>query len=331
MKKIVTFGEIMLRLTPPNYQNIEDAHEYQATFGGTEANVAISLAQFGHQTSFVSKLPSNQLGEAAIKYLKSNHVDTSFIKCDGSNIGIYFLETGFGIRPSKVLYNRKYSAITSISLDDLNIDEILKDATWFHFSGITLALHENVRNFLYEILKKAKEKDIFISFDSNYRKSLWSIEEAKEAYLKVAPYVDLFFATEFDCKYLFDIKPKENKPYAYLQALIKTYHAKYVFGYSRIVHSATENELKAYCVLKDKIIETESFKFNIFDRIGGGDAFAAGVIHGLIKYNQSDLNYALQFGLSASILKHTLWGDAFKLDENDVISFMNSKSKEVER
>lgn len=319
----------MLRLTPPNYQIIEDAVDYLATYGGTEANVAISLAGFGHHTVFVSKLPNNQLGEAATKYLKANNVDTSYIHMEGSNIGIYFLETGFGIRPSKVLYNRRHSSITTISLNEIDIEKILVGVNWFHFSGITLALHENVRTVLFEILKKAKEKNIFISFDSNYRESLWSIDEAKASYLKVAPYIDLFFASAFDCKHLFDIKLDNENEVKYLEKLQEKYQAKYIFGYQRKVHSATDNELKAYCVTSKGIVYTNSYRFNIFDRIGAGDAFAAGIIHGLLKTN--DIDFALEFGLKTSILKHTLWGDAFKLGEKDVLNYMLDQSKEVKR
>lgn len=336
MDKIVCFGEIMLRLTPPNYQIIEDANQYQATFGGTEANVAISLAQFGHPAFFVTKLPDNQLGEAAIKYLMANHVETKYICKKGSNIGIYFLETGFGIRPSKVLYNRKNAEITTITLDDIDIEDVLKDTKWFHFSGITLSLHENVRNFVYKLLEKAKEKGIFVSFDCNYRKSLWTVDAARDAYLKIAPFVDLFFANAFDARTFFDVEPDESLngslyDYDQLKKLIKKTNASYVFGYDRTLYSSTENALKAYVVKKDRVIETMPIRFNIFDRIGGGDAFAAGVMHGLLKYDKKDLNFALDFGLAASVLKHTLWGDAFKLDENDVLNFMKSRTKEVSR
>lgn len=335
-KKIVTFGEIMLRLTPPNYGMIEDAYDYLATFGGTEANVAISLAQFGHLTEFVSKLPNNQLGEAAIKYLNGNQVQTNFLKKSGDTIGIYFLETGFGIRPSKVLYNRKYSSITSLSVEDIDIDALLEDVRWFHFSGITLSLHENVRNVLYEILIKARQRNIFISFDCNYRKSLWTIEEAKPHYQKIEPFIDLFFANPFDARCFFDVVPDESLSgdsydYDQLKKLIAKSHASYVFGYKRTIYAANENELTAYVVNKDKVIETLPKRFHIYDRIGGGDAFAAGIIHGLLKTGMKDLDFALNFGLSASILKHTLWGDAFKMDEKDVLNFMNSYTKEVSR
>lgn len=328
--KIVTFGEIMLRLTPPNYGIIEDAHDFLATYGGTEANVAISLSQFGHKTSFVSKLPNNQLGEAALKFLNANKVDTSLVQMQGDNIGIYILETGFGIRPSKVLYNRKSSAMTTLKNTDLDLDKILQDTQWLHLSGITLSLSDDVRQAVLYLLKAAKNRGVYISFDCNYRKSLWSIEEARKAYQIVAPYIDLFFATSFDAHNFYDV-PSHLEDYDALKNLLEKTNATYVFGYQRTVFQANENELKAYVVKKELTIETKPIRFQIYDRIGGGDAFAAGIIHGLIKTNYKDLKFSLDFGLSTSVLKHTLWGDAFRLSEQDVLKFMNNQSKEVVR
>lgn len=328
--KIVTFGEIMLRLTPPNYGIIEDAHDFMATYGGTEANVAISLAQFGHHTSFVSKLPDNQLGEAAVKFLNAQKVDTSSVVMEGDNIGIYFLETGFGIRPSKVLYNRKFSSMTTLHVDELNLDEIFENATWFHFSGITLSLSNDVRQTLKKLLEKAKSKGVFISFDCNYRKTLLTIDAAKKAYSEIAQYIDLFFATPFDAHNFFDVNEKLQGVDA-LKSLLEKTQATYVFGYQRAVYQANENELKAYVVKKDQYIETKPIRFQIYDRIGGGDAFAAGIIHSLIKTNHNDLNQTLTFGLATSVLKHTLWGDSFKLSELDVLNFIKNQNKEVVR
>ena len=328
--KIVTFGEIMLRLTPPNYGIIEEAHDFLATYGGTEANVAISVSQFGHQTSFVSKLPNNQLGEAAVKFLNANKVDTSLVQMQGDNIGIYILETGFGIRPSKVLYNRKSSAMTTLKSTDLDLEKILEGTQWLHLSGITLSLSNDVRQSVLYLLKAAKKQGVYISFDCNYRKSLWSIEAARSAYQVVAPYIDLFFATPFDAHNFYNV-PAHLEGYDALTNLLEQTNATYVFGYQRTVFQANENELKAYVVKKDLIIETKPIRFQIYDRIGGGDAFAAGIIHGLIKTKYNDLKFSLDFGLSTSVLKHTLWGDAFKLSEQDVLNFMNNQSKEVVR
>lgn len=334
--RIVTFGEIMLRLTPPDYNTIEGARSFIANYGGGEANVAVSLSRFGHHAYFVSRLPKNQLGEGAIKHLNSYNVNTDFVDRGGSNIGIYFLEPGFGGRPSKVLYNRKYAAITSIYSDKFDFDSIFKYAKWFHFSGITLALGENVRQTLFDMLEYAKKHDVYVSFDCNYRSTLWTVEEAAPIYQEIAPYIDLFFASAYDAEKLFGIKRREELPVseqdeALLKDLLTTYGANKIFGTKRQVFSATDNELSAYCIQENKSYYAAPIRFNIYDRIGAGDAFAAGVIHGLLKHKKEDLLFALNFGLSASVLKHTIWGDAFNLGEEDVLNYMKNKDGKVIR
>ena len=334
--RIVTFGEIMLRLTPPDYNTIEGARSFLANYGGGEANVAISLSKFGHKAYFVSRLPKNQLGDAAIKHLKGYNVNTDFVDRGGTNIGIYFLEPGFGGRPSKVLYNRKYAAITSIYSDKFEFDEIFKSTKWFHFSGITLALAENVRSVLFDMLEAAKKHDVQISFDCNYRATLWSIEEAAPFYQKVAPYVDIFFASSYDAEKLFGVPrrlelPAEEQDEALLKDLLASSGAQKIFGTKREIFSATENALSSYCIQTNKTYYTAPIRFNIYDRIGAGDAFAAGVIHGLLKTKKEDPLFALNFGLSSSVLKHTIWGDAFNLSEQDVLNYMNNKDGRVIR
>ncbi len=335
--RIITFGEIMLRLTPPEYNTIEGARSFLANYGGGEANVAVSLSKFGHNAYFLSRLPKNQLGDGAIKHLRGYGVNTDYVDRGGTNIGIYFLEPGFGGRPSKVLYNRKYSAITSVYSEKFDYDEIFSKAKWFHFSGITLALGENVRSVLFDALEAAKKHNVYVSFDCNFRSKLWeNTEEAAPYFQKVAPYVDLFFASPFDAEKLFGIKrnqelPESEQEEQLLQDLLKTYNGDKVFGTKREIFSATDNALSAYCYQANKAYYAAPIRFNIYDRIGGGDAFAAGVIHGLLKTNMKDLFYALNFGLSASVLKHTIWGDALNLEEEDILNFMNSKDGRVIR
>lgn len=330
--RIVTFGEIMLRLTPPDYNTIENTRNFIANYGGGESNVSVSLARFGHESAFITRLPNNQLGDGAIKHLRSHNVDTKYIDRGGTNMGIYFLEPGFGGRTSKVLYNRKYAAITSIYSDKFDFDKIFKNVDWFHFSGITLALGEKVRAVLFDMLDACKRHNVFVSFDCNYRKTLWTIEEAKQEYQKVGPYIDLFFANSFDAENLFEIKrdltlTEEEQDLKLVRDLLKKYKLDYIFNTKRIVHTATDNELMACCITKDDVIKVDYVRFNIYDRIGGGDAFAAGVIHGLLKTDKKDLNYALKFGLASSILKHTLWGDTLLLSEEDVTNYMNLNFK----
>ena len=344
MEKIITFGEIMLRLSTPDYNTINQTHSFLVNYGGGEANVSVALAHLGHKTSFITKLPPNQLGDGAITHLRSHGVDTKYIARGSSNIGIYFLETGFGGRPSKVIYNRKHSAITRIQEDEFNWDEIFKDATWFHLSGITLALGENVRRVCKRACLEAKRNNVKISFDFNYRSKLWSIDEARPVYKEFMPYFDVVFASFYDANTILEL-PLDNdydnlslseKRRDVFPKMLKKYNLSYIFGTDRVVYSATENSLAGYYFHLDKNDKlsfklTDPIKFNIYDRIGGGDAFASGVIHGLLKdYNNPE--FAVSFGLATSVLKHTIYGDASLFSEEDVLTFMNSsKSAEVVR
>ncbi len=331
--KIVTFGEIMLRLTPPDYNKIDQANSFHANYGGGEANVAVSLSHFGHKTCFLSKLPPNILGDGAIQHLRSHGVDTSYVVRGSTTLGIYFLETGFGGRPSKVIYNRKHSAITRVDAKEFDFDEIFKDAKWFHVSGISLALGQRVRNVVMEALKYCKKYDVTVSFDFNYRAKLWTVEESRDAYKAVMPYVDVLFASYFDCNTILEIPAEENitdfkiKRAKVFRQTIKNYDVKYVFGTDRTIYTATENSLAGYCIAADLEKYTDPIRFNIYDRIGGGDAFASGVIHGLIK----DFNnpcYALEFGLVTSVLKHTIYGDVCILNEDDITDYMRSNGRQ---
>ena len=209
-KNIVAFGEIMLRLTPPDYTTISQAKNFIANYGGGEANVLVSLSHLGHKTEFLTKLPQNQLGDSAINHLKEHGVKTDNVVRGSTNLGMYFVETGFGGRPSKVLYNRKHSAITRIECDEVDFDEIFKNAYWFHLSGITLALGEKVRKVAFKCLEYCKKYNVMVSFDFNYRSKLWTIEDARPHYKKVMPYVDVLFANHFDLNTILEI-PLENE------------------------------------------------------------------------------------------------------------------------
>lgn len=329
-EKIVAFGEIMLRLTPPDYTTISQARNFVANYGGAEANVLVSLSHLGHDTMFLTKLPLNQLGDSAIIHLQSHNVDTSFIARGSSNIGMYFVETGFGGRPSKVIYNRKHSSVTRIRKKDINLDRVFKNAKWFHLSGITLALSEKVRNFAFACLDACKKHGVKVSFDFNYRSKLWTIEEAREHYKKVILYVDVLFANHFDIEEILqvkldaDIKEEKEKRVQLSKKIIELTNISYVFGTERKVYTATDNSLASYCVCRNgEVKREEPIRFSIYDRIGGGDAFASGVIHGLIK-DFDNPTYALKFGLATSILKHTLYGDVSTLSEKEINEFIVS-------
>ena len=330
--RIVAFGEIMLRLTPPDYTTIAEARNFIANYGGGEANVLVSLSHLGHKTEFVTRLPDNQLGDSAIKHLNSHGVNTDNIARGGSNIGMYFVETGFGGRPSKVLYNRRHSAVTRIQEDMLDLDGIFSTASWFHLSGITLALGEKVREVAYKCLEYCKKYNVKVSFDFNYRSKLWSgIEEAKPHFKKVIPYVDVLFANQFDIGQILEVSldtPAKNpadEKIALSQKLISQTKIQYIFGTDRIVHAASDNSLSSYCICQDGTFKSEGpIRFSIYDRIGGGDAFASGVIHGLVK-DYANPDYALKFGLATSILAHTLYGDVSTLSEAEIEEYMNTQ------
>ena len=342
-EKIVAFGEIMLRLSTPDYSTIDQIHSFVVNYGGGEANVAVALAHMGHKTFFMSKLPPNQLGDGAVTHLKANGVDTNYVVRGSSTIGIYFLETGFGGRPSKVIYNRKHSAITRIQEDEFDWDEIFENATWFHISGITLALGERVRKVALRAVKEAKKHNTMVSFDFNYRSKLWTVEEARPVYKEFMNYVDVVFASFYDANTILEIPLDDDftgttlseKRRNVFPKMIKKYNLKYIFGTDRVVYSATENSLAGYYFrLNDNELScelTDPIRFNIYDRIGGGDAFASGVIHGLLK-NFNDPAYAVRYGLNTSVLKHTIYGDASTFSCEDIESFMAANgSAEVVR
>ena len=327
MANVMTFGEIMLRLSPPMYNQIEQTHEFLAHYGGGEANVAVSLSHLGHNVSFVTQLPDNELGRGAIKYLRSHGVNVDSIIRGGDNIGIYFLENGFGGRPSKVLYNRKHSAFTQIDHREFDYDQIFQHVDWFHVSGITLALSPQVLEATIMLLKEAVKRNIRVSFDFNYRSKLWSKEEAKVAIIKVLPYVDVCFASLFDIEEILEYK-SNNTHASVLNEFASIHNIKYIFGTNRQVISANENILSAYVYLHQDSYKTSEYRFNIIDRVGGGDAFASGVICGLLSDYEKFEN-AVELGLASSVLKHTIIGDSNTLKLNDLINFINSSGKQI--
>ncbi len=347
MGTVVTFGEIMLRLSTQDGSTLNTAHDLQVHYGGGEANVAVALTHLGHASRFVTRLPPNQLGEGAVRHLLANGVDTSHIVRGGTNIGIYFLETGFGGRPSKVIYNRKHSAFSHISEQDFDWSAIFENACWFHISGITLALGEKVQRTAFRAAAEAKARGIPVSFDFNYRARLWSLDAARAIYPKFLYYVDVVFARQWDAQMLLDIDPEPSSPYehrkqAALRELLQRYHLAFVFGTERIIHSATENSLSAYYLQSNHGTrpiygKTNPLRFNIYDRIGGGDAFASGVLHGLLTSRSGaafsgNPDYAIRFGLATSVLKHTISGDAALFSCEDVEAFMAANgSAEVVR
>ena len=317
MKKVVTLGEIMLRLSTPGYQRFVQADSFDVVYGGGEANVAVSLANYGYEAYFVSKLPKNEIGQAAINSLRKFGVKTDYIARGGERIGIYYLETGASMRPSKVVYDRAHSSIAEADMKDFDFDEIFKNAAWFHFSGITPALSDSAALLTEEALKAAKKNNVTVSVDLNYRKKLWSPEKAKEVMTKLMQYVDVCIGNEEDAHLTLGFKPGKTDVTSgelelagykdIFKQMIDKFGFKYVISSLRESHSASDNGWSACAFDGNEFYPSRKYEIRIVDRVGGGDSFASGVIYGLLE--GKNFKDALEFGVAASALKHTIHGD----------------------
>lgn len=316
-KRIVTMGEIMLRLSPPAGKRFVQADAFDVVYGGGEANVAVSLANFGHDALFVSKLPDNEIGESALSALRYHGVDTRFIARGGERLGIYFLEIGSAMRPSKVVYDRSHSSISEATADDFDFNEIMKGADWFHWSGITPALSDSSAQLVAAACRAAKKHNVTVSCDLNFRKKLWTSEKAQSVMRPLMQYVDVCIGNEEDAELCLGFHPQAdvksgNTPAEGYKAIFtemaQQFNFRYVASTLRESFSASHNGWKA--MLFDGTLFHESRHYDIqpiVDRVGGGDAFSAGLIHGLLtKDNPKD---ALEFAVAASALKHTIHGD----------------------
>ncbi|MGD8534356.1 MAG: KHG/KDPG aldolase/sugar kinase fusion protein [Candidatus Aminicenantes bacterium] len=315
--RVVTFGEMMIRLSPPPGIRLQSARNFDLNFGGAEANVTVSLARFGINTSFVTALPPNDLGDHALRTLRMHGVDTRFILKKGKRIGVYYLEHGSGPRPSKVIYDRAYSAFSEIKPSNLDWERILDDVQWFHWTGITPALGDSVASSLRQGLEAAKKRGITVSADLNYRKMLWSEDKAKEVMTGLMEYVDVLFGNEEDPMRVFGVRPKRTdvaagklnvEDYRELAStLLKRFGLKKVAISLRESLSASENIWSACLLSGNKFIKSQKYRIWIVDRVGTGDAFAAGLIYKLLM-GKTDKE-ALDFGVAAACLKHSICGD----------------------
>lgn len=341
MAKILTLGEIMLRLSPPGNQRFVQAHTFDVVYGGGEANVAVSLAQMGHDTYFLSRLPQNELADAALNQMRHFGVNTHETLRGGDRLGIYYLETGASMRPSKVIYDRSGSAMATIAPDAYDFDRLFQDAVWFHWSGITPALSENAASLVYNALISAKKHGVVVSVDLNYRHKLWTPEQAQKVMRGLMPYVDVMIGNEEDAEKVLGFKPEhtdvtsgelsvENYK-AMFRSLHEAYGFKYIATTLRESYSASHNGWSA--LLYDGITFYESKRYQIMpiiDRVGGGDAFSAGLIHGLIQ--QGNPQYAVEFAVAASAIKHTIHGDFNMISIKEVEALMGGdQSGRVQR
>ncbi len=329
MAKIVTMGEIMLRLSTPNNEKFIQADEFDINYGGGEANVAVSLANYGHDAEFVSALPKNPIGDAAIATLRKYNVGTKHISRSGERVGIYFLETGSAMRASNVVYDRANSSISTAKVDEFDFDEIFKDVDWFHFTGITPAVSDSAAKLTEVALKAAKKAGVTVSVDLNFRKKLWSSEKAKRIMTNLMQYVDVCIGNEEDAEKVLGFKPGNTDVTAgelelngyvdIFNQMCDQFKFKYVISSLRESFSASNNDWSA-CIMDGATREFyHSKKYHItpiVDRVGGGDSFAAGLICGLC--DKKDFKSALEFAVAASALKHTIPGDFNLVTREDV-------------
>ena len=324
--KVAGFGEIMLRLSTDVDKMILQRDRFNVNYGGGEANVLISLSHFGIDTKMITSVSNDDIGKSILRYLRSYDIDTEFVTLSDHRTGIYYLQVGSGIRSSKVIYDRDNSAFCNMKVGDIDIAKALEDVDVFHFSGITLALSNDLRELLMQMLAYCKEHNIMVSYDSNYRAKLWSLEEAREATLKVLPYVDILSAGILDAENILlmncELEDNHEKLKYYYDEITKTYpNIKHIFSSHRDIESSSVNKLQ--CNYYTDGILYLSNKINIdsiVDRVGGGDALSAGIIYSII--NNKDPKYVCEFATCASALKHSILGDANLVELSDVERLM---------
>ena len=317
MSKVITFGELMLRLAPLGYYRFVQADTLGATFGGGEANVAVSLANYGMDAAFVTKLPKHEIGQAAVNSLRKFGVDTSLITRGGDRVGIYYLEKGASQRASKCIYDRAHSAIAEATSADFDWDKIFEGADWFHFTGITPALGANVAELCKEACKAAKAHGVKISCDLNYRGKLWTRAQARETMTELCKYVDVCIGNEEDAKDVFGIEAENTDihggklNYEGYKSVAK--QLKDTFGFEKVAITlrtsitANDNDWAAMLYDGNDYYFSKKYNIHIVDRVGGGDSFGAGLIYGLL--SGKDCQAALEFAVAASCLKHSIEGD----------------------
>lgn len=330
MARVITFGEIMLRLAPPGYLRFEQASSFEAVYGGGEANVAVSLANFGMDAAFVTKVPDNPIGQSAVNEVRRYGVDTQHMMKGGSRLGIYFLEKGASQRPSKVVYDRANSAIAGAKKGDFDWGKIFAGATWFHFTGITPALSDSAAECMLEACQAAKAAGLLVSCDLNFRKNLWTSEKAGKVMAQYMPYVDVAIANEEDAEKVFGIKAPHSdieggqlshEGYKKVAADLKER-----FGFKAVAItlrgsiSASDNNWAAMLYKDGEYHFSRNYPIHIVDRVGGGDSFAGGLIYAMMNgYSDKD---CLEFAVAASCLKHSIEGDHNHVSVSEVKTLM---------
>ena len=325
-KRIVCFGEIMLRLAPEGYYRFFQNDRMQATFGGGEANVAVSLANYGMDASYVTKLPSHAIGQAAVNSLRALGVDTKDIVRGGERVGIYYLEKGASQRGSVCIYDRAYSAIQLAKREDFDWDKIFDGADWFHFTGITPAIGGELVDICLDACKAAKAKGVKISCDLNYRGKLWTRAEARKAMTELCKYVDVCISNEEDAKDVFGIEAENTDIYggkldkegykSVAKQLMDTFGFEKVAITLRSSISASDNDWAGMLYDGENYCFSKEYHLHIIDRVGGGDSFGGGLIYALL--SGKDTQSAIEFAVAASALKHSIEGDYNRVGVSEV-------------
>ena len=317
MGKIVTLGEIMLRLSTPGHSRFVQSDSFDVVYGGGEANVAVSCANYGHEAYFVTKLPKHEIGQAAVNALRRFGVHTDYITRGGDRVGIYYLESGSAMRPSKVIYDRAHSSIAEADASDFDFDAIMEGADWFHWSGITPAISDKAAILTRLACEAAKRHGVTVSVDLNFRKKLWTSEKAQSVMRPLMQYVDVCIGNEEDAELCLGFKPDANVEAGLTDAegykgifrkMAEEFNFKYVISTLRESYSASHNGWKGMIYDGENFYVSRHYDIEpIVDRVGGGDSFSGGIIHGLLtKGTQAE---ALEFAVAASALKHTIPGD----------------------
>lgn len=316
-KKVVTFGEIMLRLSTPSFQRFVQANSFDVVYGGGESNVSVSLANYGFDSYFVSKVPAHEIGQACVNYLRQYGVNIDYVKRGGDRLGIYYLESGASQRPSKVIYDRADSAIAQVKPGEFDWEEIFRDKDLFHFTGITPAISDEAAEVTLEAVKAAKKAGLTVSCDLNFRKKLWTTEKANRIMTGLMEYVDIAVGNEEDAEKVFGIKAEntditkgalDDSGYKEVaQKLVERFGFKKVAITLRESYSASDNGWSALLYDGQEFYKSKKYDIRIVDRVGGGDSFCSGLLYGLL--NGMDNQKALEFAVAASCLKHTILGD----------------------
>ncbi len=318
-KKVVTFGEVMMRLAPPGYQRFLQANSFDATYAGGEANVAASLARYGYDAYFVTKLPPHEIGQACRCFLQKYGIKTDYIKMEGSRLGVYYLETGASQRASKVIYDRADSAIAKVQPGEFDWPTIFAGAEIFHITGITPALGDSAAAVSLEAVQAAKKAGVTVTCDLNFRKNLWSSAKANEVMSRLMPFVDIVIANEEDAEKVFGIKAENTEVAAGklddtgYQEVCRKLAVR--FGFKKVAitlresYSASDNGWSGifYDAANDEFFQSKKYDIHIVDRVGGGDSFGGGLIYGLLE--GMDNQQTIEFAVAASCLKHTIPGD----------------------